>query len=143
MPQFSIKKINRYFGMAKEASLNSDFPRHQLGAIAVYKGNILAFGYNSCKTSPVQKKYNKERNYLIDSSSCHTNCLHAEVNCLNKIKFLDIDFSKVNLFVYRQHKNGVKALAKPCPACNKMIRDMGIKNIYFTIENGYSFEHYE
>lgn len=129
--------------MAKNASMNSNFRRQHLGAIAIYKNNVLAIGFNSCKTSPIQKKYNKERNYLIELPHANTNTVHAEIACLTKIKYLDIDFSKVNLFVYREHKNGQKALAKPCPACTKFIKDMGIKNIYYTTEGGYIFEHYD
>lgn len=129
--------------MAKNASMNSNFRRQHLGAIAVYKNNVLAMGFNSCKTSPIQKKYNKERNYLIELPHANTNTVHAEIACLTKIKYLDIDFSKVSLFVYREHKNGQKALAKPCPACTKFIKDMGIKDVYYTIEDGYAFEHYD
>ena len=55
----------------------------------------------------------------------------------------DIDFSKVKLYVYREHKNGVKALARPCPACQKMIKDMGIKEVWFTTENGFGYEWME
>ena len=143
MSQFSTKRINRYFEVAREASRDSDFPRHKLGAVVVYKGNTLAVGHNSCKTSPIQKRYNRVRNYSTEASYGHTNCTHAELNCINKIKYLDIDFSKVSLFIYRQHKNGTKALARPCPACSKLIRDMGIKNIYYTVENGYAYEFYE
>lgn len=143
MAQFNNKKINRYLDMAKEASTQSDFNKHHLGAVAIYHGSLLATGFNSCKTSPIQKRYNKARNYQVEANYKNTNCTHAEVACLSKIRYLDIDFSKVKLYVYREHKNGVKALARPCPACQKMIKDMGIKNIYYTVENGYCYESYE
>ena len=137
------KRINNFFRMAKNASMNSNFRRQHLGAIAVYKNNVLAIGFNSCKTSPIQKKYNKERNYSVDMPHAHANSIHAELACLTKIKYLDIDFSKVCLFVYREHKDGQKALAKPCPACTKFIKDMGIKNVYYTIEDGWEHSHWE
>ena len=63
--------------------------------------------------------------------------------CLSKIRYLDIDFSKVKLYVYREHKNGVKALARPCPACQQMIKDMGIQEVWFTTENGFGYEWME
>lgn len=143
MYTYSDKKIRRYFDKAKEASRLSDFPRYHLGAIAVYKNDILALGNNCCKTSPVQKHYNKERHYQTEAAFKNTNTLHAEVNCLNKIKMLDIDFSKVSLFVYREHKNGKKAMARPCPACSKMIKDLGIKSIYYTTDNGFCHESFD
>lgn len=73
----------------------------------------------------------------------HTNSVHAEIACLTKIKYLDIDFSKVTLFVYREHKNGKRAVAKPCPACTKFIKDMGIRDVFYTIEDGWEHCHWE
>lgn len=136
------KRINNFFRMARNVSLNSNFRQHHLGAIAVYRGNVLAIGCNSRKTSPIQKHYNKNRSFNVEASYA-TNSIHAEIACLTKIRYLDIDFSRVSLFIYREHKNGKKALAKPCPACTKFIKDMGIKNVYYTIEDGYVFEHYD
>ena len=140
MAQFNTKKINRYLDMAKEASTQSDFNKHHLGAVAIYHGSLLAIGCNSCKTSPVQKRYNRAREYQVEANYKNANCTHAEVSCLTKLRYLDIDFSKVTLYVYREHKNGVKALARPCPACQKMIKDMGIKEVWFTTENGFGYE---
>ena len=141
MPQLT-KKVKRYFDMAKTVSQNSNYLPHKVGAVLYYKGCSLANGCNSYKTSPVQKRYNKERGYDVDDSRAF-NTLHAEVACLNKVKYLDIDFSKAVLFVYREHKNGTKALARPCPACRKMIKDMGIKEVWFTTEDGYGYEYME
>ena len=114
MAQFNTKKINRYLDMAKEASTQSDFNKHHLGAVAIYHGSLLAIGCNSRKTSPVQKRYNRAREYQVEAN-----------------------------YVYREHKNGVKALARPCPACQKMIKDMGIKEVWFTTENGFGYEWME
>ena len=143
MTQFNHKKINRYLDMAKKASKNSDFTKHHLGAVAIYRGSLLATGYNSCKTSPLQKKYNHEREYMAEANFANTNSTHAEMACLSKIRYLDIDFNKVKLCVYREHKNGIKALARPCPACQKMIKDMGIKEVWYTTENSFRYERME
>ena len=107
MAQFNTKKINRYLDMAKEASTQSDFNKHHLGAVAIYHGSLLAIGCNSHKTSPVQKRYNRAREYQVEANYKNANCTHAEVSCLTKLRYLDIDFSKVTLYVYREHKNGV------------------------------------
>lgn len=144
MAILSQKKINRYFKKAREVSFTSDFPNRHLGAIAVYKGTILANGANICKTSPLQKHYNKSRKqYHPDGCLPNTNSLHAEINCLSKIQYLDIDFSKVSLFVYRETKRGEKVISKPCAACTKMIKEMGIKNIYYTTNGGWCMEVFD
>lgn len=142
MSQLYNKRTKRYFDMAKTASHRSDFNNYKLGAVVIYRGGLLAMGYNSTKTSPVQKKYNRMRGYDVEASDVQ-NSVHAEVSCLSKIKYLDIDFSKVTLYVYREHKNGTKAMARPCPACRKMIKDMGIKEVWFTTEDGYGYEYME
>lgn len=142
MSQFNTKKINRYLEMAKEVSEQSNFKQHHLGAVAIYKGSLLATGYNSNKTSPTAKRYNRERDFDPNANGI-VNSIHAEMAALNKIKYLDIDFSKVKLYIYREHKNGVKAMARPCPACQKMIKDMGIKEIWYTTENGFGYEYME
>lgn len=135
----NIKRVYKCFSIAKNASLESTFKQHHLGAAIFYKGALLATGHNSNKTSPVQKHYNKLRNFDVNASYA-INSLHAECACLNKVRYLEIDFSKVSIFVYREHKNGTKALARPCPACMKYICELGIKNLYYTTENGFAHE---
>lgn len=142
MSQLSTKRIERGFNWAKEASLNSNFHQHHLGAALVYRGSLLATGFNSNKTSPIQKKFNRERNFDVEASYA-VNSLHAECACLNKVKYLDIDFSKANLFIYREWKNGVKAMAKPCAACMAFIKKLGIKDIYYTTNDGWAYERIE
>ena len=134
------KKIQRGFTFAKEASEMSTFKQHHLGAVLMYKGNVLARGFNSYRSSPIQKEYNKERGFDVERWQ---STLHAEIHCLSKVNQLDIDFSKANLFVYREYRKGGKALARPCPACMKMIKDLGIKNIYYTTPDGFAQERIE
>lgn len=135
------KQIDRFFKLAKNASKFSDYPSIHIGAILVYKKNILAIGYNTLKSNPTQKKYNKYRcvNGRNFNVSEHNNSLHAEMMCLNATKRLDIDWSKVSIFVYREHKDGSIGLSMPCRGCYKAIIDKGIKNIYYTTENGYCY----
>lgn len=67
--------------------------------------------------------------------------LHAEIRCINKIKNLDINFSKVRLYVYRIRRDRPFGLARPCTSCMAAIRDLGIRDIYYTTNEGYSYEH--
>ena len=69
--------------------------------------------------------------------------LHAEINCLNQIRHLDINFSKVKLYIYRIRKDQPFGMARPCPSCMAAIKDLGIKNIYYTTNDGYSYERLE
>lgn len=125
------------YAIAQKASLRSDFGRCHTGAVAIYGGKVLALGWNSDKTSSMQARYNKARGfngYTFKSS------LHAEMMVVNKIKYLDIDFSQVRIFVWRG-KNSPE-MSKPCAACEKAIRDLGIKKVFYTGNNSYIEENY-
>jgi deoxycytidylate deaminase len=125
-----------FFYKAKKASEFSDFKRYHVGCIAVYKGYILSVGYNSNKTHPIQKIYNKER-FSADNTP---HSLHAEIAALCLIKNRnDIDWTSVDLYIYRENKKGEPRMAKPCASCIAMIKDLGIVNVYYTKDSGYAY----
>ena len=130
------KKDKAYFNVAKEVSKLSDFPRVQIGACAVYKHKVISTGYNSQRTSPLQKKYNQYRFTVETPHTCH-----AETSCLKPlIGRKDVDFKNVDLYIYREYKNGELSLARPCASCMKLITELGIRNIYYTNLGGFSHE---
>ena len=90
----------KFFTKARMVANISDYYKIHVGCIAVYKGQIIGVGYNCNKTHPIQKYYNKYRiqsDYMLPK-------LHAEISCINSIKNLDINFSKVKLYIYRIRK---------------------------------------
>lgn len=126
----------RFFEKAREAASISDYYKTHIGCVAVYQGQIIGIGCNCNKTHPTQGFYNKYRiktDFMLPK-------LHAEINCLNQIRHLDINFSKVKLYIYRIRKDQPFGLAKPCPSCMAAIKDLGIKNIYYTGNHGYLYE---
>lgn len=139
MSQLSEKKIRAGLKQAKYMSYYSTFERYHLGAVLYSKGKIIAQGCNSRKTSPLQKELNKERGFDPDES-CALNSLHAETACLLKTRYMDIDMSKAIMYIYREHQNGEKALARPCKGCMKALKDFGVKTICYTTESGYCVE---
>ena len=102
-----------YFVKASQVAEISDFAKINIGCIAVYQGTIIGVGFNTNKTHPMQKKYNRYRN-----GENFTPKLHAEINCLNSIRYLDINFS----------------MCRPCPSCMAAIKDLGIKHVYYTTD---------
>lgn len=131
--------ISKFFGLAKNASKNSDFDvpksRHT-GCVFVHKNRVISVGWNTEKEHPAQKRYNAERGF--DSSGCK-NSLHAEMYALVKCQDLDIDWGKVSVFVYRELANGMVANSRPCEACQKAMTDKGIKldNVFYTNVGSY------
>ena len=133
-------KIERYLKLAKNACYYSDCDRARVGCILVYHNYVLSVGWNlESKTNPLQKKYNHLRGYNPDAPK-QQNHIHAEMMAMSKVKSLDIDWSKVSMFVYRILKNDSKGLAKPCPACEGFARVLGIHDFYYTTSTGWIYE---
>lgn len=130
------KSDYRYFEKAKQVATVSDFYKNHVGCIAVYQGAIVAIGCNSEKTHPTQNYYNR---YRIKETNLLPK-LHAEINCLNQLRHLDINFSKVKLYIYRIRKDQPFGMTRPCPSCMAAIKDLGIKDIYYTTNDGYTHE---
>lgn len=131
------RKQKSFFDAAKAVSESSEFPKVHIGCV-ITEGNhrIISSGCNSTKTHPLQKQLNRER---FEVDSVHT--LHAEVSALLPLMKEDIDFSKVEVYTHRNYANGKIAMARPCPSCMKLIKDLGIKKIHYTTSDGYACEY--
>lgn len=130
----SKKMIFKFLSKALEISKKSDFNRQKVGCILTIKNKIIAYGYNSQKTYPMQKKYNNFRTFSRIDKTTHNGMIHAEMMCLQKTKFLDLDWEEVTLYVARTKANNSQGLAKPCEACQKAIKERGIGTVYYTLE---------
>lgn len=130
------KSHRAYFKAARAISELSTFKQHHLGCVAVCGHKIISSGYNSNRTNPTQKKLNACR---FSDETPHT--IHSEVSCLLPLlNRRDIDFSRVRLYIWRNHADGSLGLARPCDSCMQLIKELGIRNIYYTNEGGYSHE---
>lgn len=129
----------KYFAKARHVAEISDFPKIHVGCIAVYQGQVVGIGCNCNKTHPRQKFYNRFR---VDSDEMLPK-LHAEINCINQLTNLNINFSKVKLYIYRIGNDREFRIARPCPSCMAAIKDLGIRDIYYTTDDGYVYEKLE
>ena len=134
----------RFFKEAKKESLLSDYNGQHLGAVAVYGDKvILAKAHNSNKTNTTQYFYNRYRVEQKSNIMSKPARSHAECNLYRKIRFLDIDFSRVSVYIYRELKNGKLGMARCCPACMEALKSLGIKKICYTTDVGYAEERIE
>lgn len=142
----SDKRIKKYFNIAKQVALESDYSHNKVGCVLIYKNKIISIGHNEKKSNTIQKYYNnyrstKERTFNVDN---HENYIHAEIQCVNNAtRTFKGDLSKCQLFICRITKSGQIKLSKPCLACSKYLEDMGIKSIYYTTDNGWCYERRE
>ena len=133
------KSDYKYFDKAKRIAAISDYHKIHIGCVAVYQGNVIGVACNTNKTHPTQKYYNRFR----EESDVLMPKLHAEINCINQIKHLDINFSKVKLYIYRIRNDKPYGMSRPCPSCMAAIKDLGIRDIYYTTNDGYVYEKLE
>ena len=123
--QRDLHFLNLAFAMSKY----SDYKRVHIGVVIVKKNSVISTGCNKIKSHPIQKVYN---NRYLDY---HTkNCLHAEIDA--SIKAEDSDCKGATLYVARRGLDNKIRLSNPCDACFNYAKDLGIKRIVYTIEDG-------
>lgn len=132
------RRERAHFGAAKAVSELSDHRVH-VGAVVTMGSRIISSGSNSqSRCHGLQAKLDKEM------FGCESNGpLHAEVDALLPLIRKGVDLSNAAIYVYRQHKNGVMACARPCERCEKLIRMAGLKRIFYTVENGIAEEKWQ
>lgn len=132
------KRERAHFGAAKAVSELSDH-KHHIGCVVTMGSRIVSSGHNSkTKCHALQAKLDKEM-----FGGEHRGSLHAEVDALLPLIRKGVDLSNASLYVYRQHKNGIMACARPCARCEKLIRQAGIKRIFYTVESGIAEEKWQ
>ena len=139
------KRDYRYFEIARQEALKSDFDRFHIGCVVVYKGHIIGRGSNSDKTHPLQKKYNKERKFNKCGVHPIKHSVHAEIAALSSVPYPmqeNIDWGKVKIYTFRiaPGKKLRQGLSRPCDGCLAAIRDKGIRHIYYSTDDGYANE---
>ena len=90
----------------------------RLGAVLVHKNIIVSVGMNSYKTHP----------YMAPRTEWPF--LHAEQHAIIRAGVDNCE--GLDLYVARVLKNNELALSKPCDVCAKLIKNVGIKNVYYS-----------
>jgi tRNA(Arg) A34 adenosine deaminase TadA len=124
-----------FFNLAKRESFKST-SKFRLGAVVVDKRkNVLGVAANSMTKTHTACKHLKGRGTNEDTAYPF---LHAEIRALLGLRIEDTQGGSI--YVYRQRKDGTIGNARPCPGCLQVIKELGIRRIYFTVDNGYKQE---
>lgn len=117
--------VDRGMCIAIKEARRSTCRYFKVGAALIRKKTVLGRGRNSRKTSP--------------GSRARYNGIHAEYQCVRKFSgFADKEpfIGRATMFVARITKSGSSlAMAKPCIACQSVMSRLGIKRVYYTINN--------
>lgn len=132
------KRDLKFFEAARAESRKADF-KVRVGAVLTFQGRIIAAGHSSEKTSPVQKHFNSYRKFADTNLTQHK--LHAEVMAIQKIRHMQIDYSKVSIYIWREYADGTPAIARPCAACMAMLKQYGVRKIYYSGDGSRVYEH--
>ena len=125
-----------FFNAAKAISKSSDH-KYKIGCVVVLGHRIVSSGRNSqIRCHKIQALMDKE---MFGCESFGP--IHAEVDALLPLIKKKIDLSRASIYVYREHKDGSVASARPCSRCMKLIKKCGIKKIYYSTDDGYAVEN--
>lgn len=112
------------FRMAKKA-IRYSTSKYRLGSCILVNRKVVSIGFNQMlRTHPLVRKYDEFK------------AIHAEVSAILRLKNKDL-LNGSTLVVYRETKNGTQELAKPCEVCQRIMKDFGISEVYYSTPDGY------
>lgn len=102
-------------------------------AFGFKKNKLLAIGQNNPEKTHTQalilaKRFNIDIKYPY---------LHAETDLISRLWGKHYIDANIKMVIVRLNKNGELRNSKPCSRCSKIIKALGIKDIYWSTENGF------
>lgn len=130
----------RLFNVAKSVAATSKHPKARVGAALVHDGHVVSVGVNGKKSHPLQAHYNSFR--YDDDGGMTKHLMHAEIEAIVKARSYlhHISSRDIQIYVYRVMKDGSKGMARPCAGCMQALRDFGIKEVYYSTNDGLVYE---
>lgn len=135
MRLMDLPKIQNLMRHAKNASIKSNY-RVMIGAVIVSNGKVISSGWSQEKTHPfieTNGQYQTTNGWHIAKN------MHAEVAAVFKVKHKE-SLEGATIYVYRQNKDGEMVNSRPCPMCEKVLRQYGFKKMVYTVDGGVQAE---
>lgn len=113
----ALTRYQRFAKIALELAAESEFDMtHSLCALVVSKNEVLSIGYNQSKTHPISEDTPQKQ-------------LHAEMHAVLRCAAPE----GTDVVVARSKPSGRPGLAKPCPACEGVLRRFGVRRVFYTV----------
>ena len=109
-------------GAAIHAASKSVEPNRH-GAVLARRGVLVARGWNKNKTHPAAVVY-------------YSNCIHAELAAIIGVNKSDLPSMDIYVARIMRSKDEPLGMSRPCQQCMVMIREAGLKRIYYTNRDG-------
>jgi len=115
--------------LRRVAQATEKVANYRHAAAIVFNNRTVAYGINSYKTSPFQKRFSENEHHIF---------LHAEIACIkNALRNLKVkDMRHCSLYVCRTRQDSSFGMSKPCRGCQGAIAEFGIRKVYYTGEEG-------
>lgn len=123
------KQIERHIAKALYESTNSDYHRIRIGCVIARGNKEVGAGHNVRKGHPFQRICN-----LAVARQTRCDSMHAETMAVLYTSPSLVRGSTV--FVGRYERNGRLGNCRPCPACEKLLRESGVQKVYYTDTTG-------
>lgn len=103
-------------------------------AFGYRKNNLLAIGQNNpekthTKALFLSQRFNTANKYPY---------LHAETDLISRLWGKYYIDENLKMVIIRLNKRGELRYSKPCGNCSKIIRSLGIKKVWWSIDNGFN-----
>lgn len=113
---------NKFITIALEEAKKGDH-KQRVGCVIFDKKKIISYGHNTCQRS-AKKLHPKFQRYPFS--------VHAEVDAILKAK---TDLKGMSALVIRINNKNQFRLSKPCKNCLKYLYYVGIKKIFYSVNN--------
>ncbi len=124
-----LKKLSgrhkRFIESSARVAEDSTFPNYRHGAILVRGGSILS---SACNKSNHINWANKFRN-----KDCGHATHHAEVGAI--LGMAREKTTGATVYVARIGKSGELKMSKPCEMCQQVLAHVGVKKVYYSIDD--------
>lgn len=102
-------------------------------AFGYHKNKLLAIGQNNPEKTHTQalmlaKRFNTDLKYPY---------LHAETDLISRLWGKHYIDGNMKMVIVRLNKKGELRNSKPCSRCSKIIKALGIKDIYWSTDDGF------
>jgi deoxycytidylate deaminase len=112
--------MNKFIEMARRLSKKSAY-HHKIGAVVVKRRRAIGFGFNKPR-----KTHPKSTNPF--------KTVHAELDAI--IGLTREELNGAEIYVVRERASGSYGSAKPCQYCEALLKEVGIKVVYYTTDEG-------
>ena len=115
----------RYVDLARRLAEGSTYSLHRHGAILVKGGSVLNWSANQNKVQRWAQRFR--------AHGCGHATHHAELGAI-----LGVARDKTrgsDIYVVRISKKGSLLLSKPCPMCEEVLRHVGVKRVFYSIDD--------